>query len=125
VLRATYTVCVNVSDTFGAWSVAPVTVQVAADTFNTPVVRSFSLNTTYGMRTTGGEVVTFNASGFSPGMFVAARYSSASYSYSAGCTVSASGALTCITAPGVGAGLSWALTLIDGSAVPLINPLLC
>ena len=123
VLRATYTVCVNVTDTFGAWSVAPVTVQVTADTFSTPVVRSFSLSDSYGMRTTGGETVTFNASGFSPGMFVAARYSSASYSYSAACTVSAISALSCVTAPGVGAGLTWALTLSDGSAVPLISAL--
>ena len=70
------------------------------------------------------ETVTFNASGFSQGQTVTAVYANPLYSYEATCTVAAGGALSCLTAPGVGADLKWTLTDAFSVAVPILTPLI-
>ena len=127
--RAVYVVCLNVSDTTGAWAPRIVFAGISAVTSGAePVVAAYSLPpgvATGGFATTGGGIVTFTVSPTVPlslGALITATYTNeqrwpgapavmgaTNYS-SPNCTVLNATVFTCTLAPGVGSGHRWRLS---------------
>jgi hypothetical protein len=123
--RAAYSVCVNLSDARGGFSVGAITVVIVANIPAQPAITSTSVNI-LAMQTIGGENISFYGQNFgAPGVLkVKAWSTNGASSYNAtNCTVLSASEIVCTSVPGAGTGFTWTVWLDQGrvsSSSPLI-----
>ncbi len=126
-VRAAYQLCLNLSDAYGAWSVAAVQVGVVANIPAQPVISGISGATT--MATLGSEIVYFSGANFQPSDTwpVTAWYTNGVRTYNAtGCQTVPNENLTlieCNTVPGTGVNYNWHVWQ-KGAPISSIIPLI-
>ena len=112
--RATYALCVNVSDG-RAWTTGTATVVVMADVGSAALI-SDMMTPMNGVSTMGGDAVSFTGTGFTSGTLTSSFYTNGLVSYNASCNVTSPTTINCTTVAGAGANLEWRFT-INGAGV--------